>query len=659
MTESGADFSSDIRVSQCRAALGNVPNVLGSSSTLMLSLSALLWLGGRPVWLPVWLAIGVAMAVFRARRHVVLQRASVTAENVERVLRELRYGAIANGLLWGIVPLAGFGQFETTDAAFTIFVLAGSASAALTQSLAYAPAGILFFLPVLVPTALSLFANGSAAAVIVGVNVALLAIMMTRQAIRTTRDFHLREDLRLEALSMASSLAEANREIVAANARLSHLARHDDLTGLANRPALREALADRLETAAAGHAPLALVAIDLDNFKVVNDTQGHVIGDAVLAEAARRFSTLCRETDFVARLGGDEFAIVLGGHDAADAASGLAEAVRSAMTQPIVTAGRRSLLGASVGIALFPDHGVTPIELLAAADIALYEAKHQGRNRVVVFDGELRQQLEWRRRIESDLSGALAENRLAVHFQPQVSLVSGDIIGYEALVRWQHPQLGAIAPPDIVAAAQNTNIGDRLTAYVTDRACRFLSDLEAAGDAKSSVAINVSPAEFPTGSPAAAILERIAAHRADVGRLEVEITEESMLDIDRAEVDLTTLTGAGLSLAIDDFGAGQFSLANFSRMPVGRVKIDRSFITGIDRDERNRAVVDMILTLARRLGMHVLAEGVETDAEAETLRQLGCTEAQGYLFGRPAPPEMLLAATGRLALRSHGTGDSR
>lgn len=636
MAQTGSDFTADISLAQCRAALANVPTALGSSSTLMLSLAALLYLEDAPPWLPVWLAAGIAMTIFRAWRSSRWTARGIDATTVDSVLRELRYGALANGLLWGIVPVIGLGQFETTETAFTVFVLAGSASAALTQSLAYAPAGILFFLPVLVPTALSLFATGSLAATIVGINVGLLAIMMTRQALRTTRQFHHSETLRLDAVALADSLAKAN-------ARLAHLAEHDDLTGLANRAALRAALTSRLELAARSGRPLALVAVDLDNFKTVNDTQGHVVGDAVLAEVARRFSTLSGEDDFLARLGGDEFALVVGGEDARTLAGERAEAMRAVMALPVLVAGRRTTLGASLGVALYPEHANSPVELFAAADIALYEAKHQGRNRVVMFDTALRQQLERRQRIESDLAGAIADDRLDVHFQPQVDLRTTEVIGYEALVRWHHPQLGPVSPPDIVAAAQNTNISDRLTAFVTRRACRFLAALDAAGDAVSCVAINVSPAEFCNGAPAASILEVIAAETADVRRLEIEITEESMLDLTRAEADLAAFSRAGLALAIDDFGAGQFSLANFARLPIGRLKIDRTFITGIDANERHQAVVGMILALARRLDIMVLAEGVETSAEAAMLGELGCTEAQGYLFGRPEPADRLLS----------------
>jgi diguanylate cyclase (GGDEF)-like protein len=636
MTEADSDFAKEISLAQCRAALAHVPTALGSSSTLMLSLSALLYLKNAPAWLPFWLAAGIGMAVLRAVRYSRWIRRGIDETSVDSVLRELRYGAIANGLLWGIVPVIGFGQFDSTETAFTVFVLAGSASVALTQSLAYAPAGILFFLPVLVPTALSLFATGSPAATVVGINVGLLSVMMTRQALRTTREFHHSETLRLDALAMAGSLAKAN-------ARLAHLAERDDLTGLANRAALRAALTSRIELATKAGRPLALVVVDLDHFKDVNDTQGHVVGDTVLAEAARRFADLAGEDDFIARLGGDEFALVVSGDDAEAMARHRAEAMRAAMMVPVLVAGRRSTLGASVGVAFHPEHARSPIELFAAADIALYEAKHQGRNRVVLFDTALRQQLERRQRIESDLAAAIAEDRLDVHFQPQVDLGTGAVIGHEALVRWRHPQLGPVSPPDVVAAAQNTNISDRLTAFVTRRACRFLASLAATGDAISCVAINVSPAEFCTGSPAAVILEAIAAEGADVRRFEIEITEESMLDLARAEADLEAFSRAGLALAIDDFGAGQFSLANFSRLPIGRVKIDRSFITGIDANERHQAVVGMILALARRLDIKVLAEGIETEAEAATLARLGCSEAQGYLFGRPEPAERLLA----------------
>ncbi|WP_370676314.1 putative bifunctional diguanylate cyclase/phosphodiesterase [Pleomorphomonas sp. PLEO] len=518
--------------------------------------------------------------------------------------------------------------------AFTAFIVVGTTSTALTQNFSYAPANLMFMLPALPPTAVALFATEKWAAGIIGADILLLIWLFARQAFSNARAFCDNERLRLSALSMASSLAGANREITAANARLHQLATHDVLTGLHNRAAFNDELERRIRDLTGGEDEMALAIVDLDNFKVINDTQGHAAGDQALRNIAVRFGTLCRPEQFLARLGGDEFAVIVPGPDALGVATALANSLIAQVGEPFEVGGH-PVVGASVGLALFPRHARSPNELFASADIALYDAKRRGKNRAALFDNALKQALERQQRIESDIANAIADEQLGVVFQPQVDLQTGRTLGHEALVRWSHPELGNVAPPEIVAAAQNTYVDDRLTAYVLGRACDFVDGLSAKGDGTTVVAVNVSPVEFRRTSPARTIIEALTLRGIDPRRIEIEITEEAILDFDLAEADLSRLADIGVRIALDDFGAGYFSLASVSALPLHRLKIDRSFITGIDGSPRHQLVVENILALARKLGVCAVAEGIETEAEARTLRHLGCMEGQGYLFCRP------------------------
>jgi diguanylate cyclase (GGDEF)-like protein len=642
MRSSGSAIRTEIQIEQARSLIGGLPATLTISLAIMISLACVLWTDQRSDWVPIWLAASILVNALRWRDYRRMRALDLDGSNVGRVLRRLVGNAFAAGLLWSFVPLVRIGEVETPATAFTLFILAGTSAGALIQSLPCARVGLVFFLPALLSAAVALFSRGTLDGGIVGIDVLLLAFMMTRQATRSQATFVSNQELRLDAVRLAESLAEANRLAVAANVRLSHIARHDVLTTLYNRAALNEELETRIAAARERRETLALAIVDLDDFKMINDTQGHAAGDVLLTEVAGRLAGLCRPVDFVARLGGDEFAVLVAEPDAHGFAPALADAVIEAMNVPITIAGRQSVVGLSIGLALYPQHAGSPVELLASADIALYEAKRQGKRRVALYDSALRRDLEDRRRIESEIADALAEDRLGFHFQPQIDLATGRIIGHEGLVRWAHPVLGDVPPPEIVAAAQNAHVGDRLTDFAVRRACRLVGELQRLGDRTSTVAINVSPVEFRSSSPADIVLRAIAEHGADPRRIEIEITEEAILDFAVAAADLARLGAAGVRLAIDDFGAGHFSLASLSNLRLDRIKIDRSFIAGIDTNPRNRLVTGKILALARELGIVALGEGVEREAEAETLRRLGCSEAQGWLYGRARPIEEVL-----------------
>lgn len=654
MDYSSSPFRDSIRREQARTAIDALPITLGASLAILISTTSVLWLYSRGHWIIPWALLSAAITLYRGwDGHRVKAEGLVESDPAE-VLRGLTRQAILAGCTWAILPLAYLGQLETVAGAFIAFIVAGTAAGALIQNTAYAPPAVGFYLPALTSVAMALLVSLTPASIVISFNVLLLAFMMMRQSYRSERAYWQSEHLRHEATELAASLAEANRQTVAANARLHTLARHDTLTQLHNRAALNDELEMRLASVAAFRHGLALVVVDLDNFKVINDTQGHGAGDSVLQEASRRILSCCLESDFVARLGGDEFAILLAGPDALNRAVDLSRRAIEAIASPVVIEERRATVGASIGIALFPEDAVTPIDLLASADIALYAAKQAGRRRYAQFDAVMKQRLDAKRRLESDLGDALEAGQLDVVFQPQIDLATGRTIGHEALIRWAHPQLGDVPPPDIVAAAQDTHLSSRLTGYVVDAACELLNALDRLGDRTSILSVNVSPNEFRLGSPAGVVLERIAAKGIDPRRIEVEITEEAILDAKAAGNDLARLDAAGIRLAIDDFGAGHFSLSDTISLDIDRIKIDRSFVSGIDLAERQQMLVDTVLALARKLGVEVLAEGVETRAEADTLIALGCRQAQGFLYATPISAAATLERA--KAERTAGTG---
>ncbi len=343
----------------------------------------------------------------------------------------------------------------------------------------------------------------------------------------------------------------------------------------------------------------------------------------------------------IARLGGDEFAIILGGSDAAEAARDLATHILERGRQPVMLDGKPTVVGTSIGLALFPLHADTAEDLFISADMALYRAKDGGRRQWCEFEPAFRSQADRRNQIEQELADALDAGHIEAWFQPQIDLASHQITGFEALVRWHHPYLGPISPPEIVAAAQAANLADRLTATIAEAACRLLTRLPSLGLPRATVAINVSPREFDLYS-VTDVLDRITgAHRIDPSLFEIEITEEAILDTLVAGEQLKRIERSGYKLAVDDFGAGHSSLAYLVALKVDRLKLDRKFVTGVHLSRQNQEIVGALVGLGRALSMEVVVEGVESEEEADALSALGCEFAQGYFFGRPMPAERL------------------
>nr|WP_294519691.1 EAL domain-containing protein [uncultured Rhodopila sp.] len=418
-----------------------------------------------------------------------------------------------------------------------------------------------------------------------------------------------------------------------AEARLVFMARHDGLTELPNRTMFQERLADAIALTRLG-TQCAVLCLDLDGFKAVNDTLGHTVGDALLRVVAQRLSGAVREIDTVARLGGDEFAIIQVGLQNAEAAAGLADRIIRLIRQPYELDGSRIVVGISIGVSMAPSDGTSPGRLLKNADIALYLAKTEGRGTFRFFEPEMDARLQTRRALELDLRNALPANDFDLHYQPIIALQAGTVETFEALIRWKHPDRGLVHPADFIPIAEETGLIVGIGAWVLRRACE-----DAAGWPDDiGVAVNLSSVQFKGGQLFDAVQEALSASGLNPGRLVLEITESVLLHRNEAQVALLhRFRGLGIRIALDDFGTGFSSLSYLCGFPFDSIKIDQSFVRDIGANTESRVIVSAVADLARGLGMTTTAEGVETGEQLAAVRALGCTTVQGYLFSRPVP----------------------
>jgi len=430
-------------------------------------------------------------------------------------------------------------------------------------------------------------------------------------------------------------------ERITNEARISHLALHDALTNLPNRSAFNAALDERLERAQEASTSFAVLSLDLDRFKEVNDVFGHPVGDLLMRAAADR---LAAEADgaFVARIGGDEFMILMPDDIGREDVLTLAERLVEVIGKELEVDDYLSQVGISVGIAIYPDDGVAAATLLANADSALYRAKREGRGRVCFFESETDQELRDRRLLRHDLRQALEQNQFLVYFQPQARM-DGEVVGFEALLRWNHPTRGFVPPDQFIPLAEENGLIIQIGEWVLREACR-----EAASWPRPlQVAVNLSPVQFQAGDLERAIHQILLETGLSPTRLEVEITEGVLIgDFTRALNLLRRLKALGIRIAMDDFGTGYSSLSYLQSFPFDKIKIDRSFISNLEATPQSTEIVRAVLSLARALNIPVVAEGVETEAQRAFLEREACEEMQGYLVGRPDLIERYLDLVG-------------
>lgn len=425
------------------------------------------------------------------------------------------------------------------------------------------------------------------------------------------------------------------RERRAAEEQIRYLAEHDGLTGLPNRNAVRARLTAAIERVEASKESLAVLCVDIDHFKETNDLHGHQAGDAMLVEVARRLQAAVASPSCVARLGADEFIVVqVAGGDQPAAAAELAGQILELLREPIDAAGHAIPVAGSIGISLFPHDGRTGEALLANADMALSRAKEGGRGAYRFFKRELDETIREKRTLVRELSHAITANELELYYQPQARTSDGQVCGFEALVRWNHPERGLVSPIAFIPLAEESGLIVPLGEWAVRRACA-----EAAGwERPLRVAVNLSPLQLHQPSLAAMIKSALNDTGLDAGRLELEVTESALFhDYKRALDNLWGVKALGVRIAMDDFGTGFSSLSTLQSFPFDKIKIDKSFVENIDEDARSKVIVRAILGLGRSLEIPVVAEGVETAAQIDFLRGEACSELQGYAIGRPVP----------------------
>ncbi|MFB4390563.1 MULTISPECIES: EAL domain-containing protein [unclassified Pseudomonas] len=434
-------------------------------------------------------------------------------------------------------------------------------------------------------------------------------------------------------------IAEDATEELAAHAQIHHMAHHDALTGLPNRTLFHERLKQALGRGADTDKLTATLCLDLDNFKNINDSLGHAFGDKLLRALGKRLRRELREHDTLARLGGDEFAVVLGGLDSREAACNTAQRLIDAVCPPFHIEGHQFSVGVSIGIAFAPEDHDQAEQLLGYADMALYEAKRNGRNRYECFNVELDVAARQRRLVETDLRTALHMGQLQLHYQPVVDQQSNSVTGYEALLRWEHPTRGMVMPMDFIPIAEETGLIHELGARALNLACQEAASWEG----EKTVSVNLSPVQFKN----AGLVNTVALALSDSGlapqRLELEITESVLLgNSDENVRTLRALKDLGVSISLDDFGTGYSSLGYLRSFPFDRIKIDKSFVHDMCDSREAMSIIRAITELSNSLMIKTTAEGVESAEQMERLAAEGCSHFQGYLYGRPAPASQRL-----------------
>ncbi|WP_458322543.1 putative bifunctional diguanylate cyclase/phosphodiesterase [Roseobacter sp. A03A-229] len=435
--------------------------------------------------------------------------------------------------------------------------------------------------------------------------------------------------------SSYDALRQRNTDLLAARNNLAHAANHDALTGLLNRRALYDYLSG-LEDGSGAEVSVSVMKLDLDRFKAINDSLGHKAGDDVLVEVARLLLTHARADDLVARIGGDEFVIVVKSPRSVEDLEQLGHRLVEAISQPMMIEETTCEIGTSVGFTMATSANATPDQLLIEADLALYKAKRNGRGQVFAYSGDLRAEFEKRRVLFAQIDTALTEDQFEPHFQPQVCANSDTLYGCEVLARWRHPERGIIPPATFIAAAEEAGLIRQIDLMMVEKGLDALEELRSRGYVIPSISVNASPATLRDPNLPDRLLQEVLARGMSPGDLTVEILENTLIqsEDDHAIRSVEQLTKAGFSVVLDDFGTGYASMSNLSRLQIDGIKLDRSLVAPMPND-RAESIVAALVALSRSLDMRIVAEGVETRAQIDRVKALGCDVIQGFLIGHP------------------------
>ncbi|MGX9147741.1 putative bifunctional diguanylate cyclase/phosphodiesterase [Mesorhizobium sp. 128a] len=529
--------------------------------------------------------------------------------------------ALASGIAWSFLAVLSDG-YSTPQAPLYLIVLAGLSAGSVTYGASYAPASINFMTLPLLVAAGCVLAKGNIENYVLAFTVLLFLGGMIRSSLLGQARFRETSRLKYEAKEFAAEMERNSRR--------------DPLTNLLNRSGLEHAICQL----GLADGPFVAMLIDLDGFKSVNDTYGHNVGDDLLVRVARRIEKRAPPMATVARIGGDEFVLLFPVSRSLHSTGELASSIIAAIADPD-PALNSVRVGASIGIYVSEKPQLT--EMLLRADFALYAAKRRGRNEYSLFDAELEHGLDRRHCIERDLRGAIEAGTVCSWFQPIVRLDTHATVGFEALLRWRHPIHGAIPPPEIVTAARETGLLSLLSERVFLNCCSMIEELVRNGRQDVRVAMNLSPRELEVGNVDDMILDSLRAKNVPAAMLEIEITEEAPVDRDRVDEKLEHLADAGISIVLDDFGTGFSTLVSLKDRRIRKIKIDKDFVRDLAKSVQDQALVKAVIDLGRTLGIEVMAEGVETDADRRILQSLDCMIAQGFFFSAALPIRDALA----------------
>ena len=632
-----------VRLEKFRLLQQTLPQSISFGAVLALTVVAVLWRTEPPWLLLGWFAahLGVnlwRLAVLRRFRHLQTQTDVAAAM---RLAPAIQVGCAAAGLLWGLLALLPYAPGDVSTPLFVAFVLAGVTAGGATAMASELVAALMFQFTIFAMLALHLVTReGDATHQAMGFSALLYTMFMAVWTNRMHRNA-------IAAIHMQLDSTRREQQLKDEEARYRNLAHHDTLTGLPNRLSLQVRMPELLAQAAADGRKVAVIYIDLDRFKDINDLRGHRCGDALLQSAARRLRDCVRATDLVVRMGGDEFIVAT--TDALHTAHvvALTERLAASLELPLLHDGEVLKTSGCMGIAVCPEHGTDTEQLLKNADIALYQAKAAGRGSHRFFADEMSVALRERIFLEQELARAVGTEQLYVEYQPLFDLSSGRLTGLEALLRWRHPGRGMVQPKIFIAIAEHCGLIETIGAEVLRMVCMNLRDWQRAGVPLLPVAVNVSPIQFERGVLVESILATAHEHQVPPNLLQIEITETALMkDTGQVGATLLKLRELGVKVLIDDFGIGFSSLNHLKNLAIDGLKIDHSFVRDMIDDERDAAIVSAIIGIGKSLDIDVLAEGVDSPRHVQRLLSLGCDRGQGFFLHEPvqAPQCALLLA---------------